>query len=72
MAKVVCEASYQLVKNDRGVMVDGVKLTCSNCGHETFSYGTSERSVRRCIALMSEQCPEGEKNYYVSEDDDGG
>lgn len=72
MAKVACEVSYQQVKNEKGIMVDGVKLTCSRCAHETWSYGTSERSIRRCLALMGEQCPEGENNFYVSEDDNGG
>jgi hypothetical protein len=52
------------------VLVEGVCATCSRCGHETESYGTSDRSVRRCLALMREECPEGQSNYYVAEEDD--
>jgi len=27
-----------------------------------------ERSVRRCLALLREDCPQEEKNYYVTDD----
>jgi hypothetical protein len=50
------------------VMVPSVCATCSRCGHETESYGTSERSVKRCLVLMREECPYGESNFYVADD----
>lgn len=37
--------------------------------HETQSFGTSEASVRRCLALMREECPNGENNFYIAEDE---
>jgi hypothetical protein len=45
-----------------------VIVTCSQCGHQTESYGTGDSSIKRCLALMREECPEGEENYYVAEE----
>jgi hypothetical protein len=44
--------------------IPGVCATCTRCGHETESFGTSERSVNRCLVLMREECPNQEKNFY--------
>jgi hypothetical protein len=57
-----------IVREGSPVMVDGVCATCSRCGHETESYGRSERSVRRCLVLLREECPMGESNFYVADD----
>jgi hypothetical protein len=57
------------LKNDSGIEVDGVEATCLNCDHKTQSFGTGEKSRKRCLVLMREECPEGEENYYK---DDGG
>lgn len=65
--KVECEIETVELEGDHG-MVDGVKATCSKCGHTTESFGTSDRSVRRCLVLMREECPEGEENYYFADD----
>lgn len=65
MARIECETEEVTLENDEGIEVDGVQATCSRCGHETESFGTSERSVKRCLVLMREECPEGENNYYV-------
>lgn len=48
----------------------GVVASCTRCGHETQSYGQEEASVKRCLALLREECPNGESNFYVQEDDD--
>jgi len=66
MAKIECELDYVTLTNDRGIEVEGVKVSCSECGHETESFGTSSASVRRCLALLSEECPEGKRNFYVT------
>lgn len=47
----------------------GVRAECSYCDHVTESVGTGEPSRRRCLALMKEECPEDESNFY---EDDGG
>ncbi len=56
----------------RSVTIDGVagvSATCTDCGNTTESKGESDRSVRRCLALMRETCPEGEDNFYVDADE---
>jgi hypothetical protein len=43
---------------------------CGRCGHTTQSFGTEEKSVKRCLALLREECPEGETgNFYVQADE---
>jgi hypothetical protein len=50
--------------------VVGVKASCSECGHETQSFGTTRDSRTRCLALLRDECPMGESNWYVDEDED--
>lgn len=69
MARVLCKIDEVELENDNGHMIDGVEATCSKCGHSTESFGTSETSVKRCLVLLREECPEGEENYYVNEDE---
>ena len=45
-----------------------VVATCSRCGHETKSFGHREASVIRALALLREECPEGQENFYVTDD----
>ena len=64
--RVECEIDYTELEGDHG-MVDGVTATCNQCGHCTESFGQSEASIKRCLALMREECPTQEANYYVEE-----
>lgn len=48
----------------------GVAAECLQCNHVTESFGTSEKSIRRCLVLMREECPCGEDNFYVDVDED--
>jgi len=66
--KVECEVWETEVENDNGYPQEAVTATCSRCGHETTSYGTSDASRRRCLVLMREECPNDERNFYVEED----
>jgi hypothetical protein len=50
---------------DEGRHVDVVQVTCSRCGHSTRSYGSSDASAKRCLVLLREECPRGERNFYV-------
>lgn len=68
--RVECEVEEITLENAEGYDLPGVRCTCSRCGHETESFGTSDASIRRCLALMREECPEGESNFYVTEDGD--
>jgi hypothetical protein len=47
---------------------DGVQAECSRCGHCEESYGSSEASVKRCLVMLRENCPNNERNFYVSDE----
>lgn len=65
MARVECEVNYETIE-ENGRKGDGVIVTCGDCGICTQSFGTSERSVKRCLVLLKDQCPTGDSNYYVA------
>jgi hypothetical protein len=68
MAKITCTIDETILENGNGQEIPSIVATCSRCGHTTESYGTSERSVNRCLVLMNEECPNGENNFYEEED----
>ena len=57
------------LENDRGYLIDSVEAECSRCGHTTESFGTGEASIKRCLVLLREECPRGESNFYIEEDE---
>jgi hypothetical protein len=69
MRRVECDVE-EIELEGEFTTVPGVQATCRRCGAETESFGTSERSVRRCFVLLREQCPRGEDNYYVPTGED--
>lgn len=68
--RVQAEVEEIELENEEGKTIPSIKAECSRCGHETRSYGTHERSITRCLTLLREECPEGEDNFYYSEDED--
>lgn len=67
--RVECEVSATtVIMGDRPR--EGVCVACTRCGHEVEVAGTSERSVRRGLATLRDECPKDETNFYVTEDDD--
>jgi len=44
--------------------IEGTTARCARCGNTTESYGTDDRSVRRCLVLLRETCPRRESNFY--------
>ena len=68
MAKIKCEIIEDSEPNDYGTETPCIRAICSRCGHETMSYGDSEESIRRCLALMREECPLDENNFYIEDD----
>lgn len=66
--RVEIEIEEVQLTNENGREQAGVRAVCSRCDHETVSFGTSDRSRRRCLVLMREECPQGEENYYVDPD----
>lgn len=65
--KVECEVDYTELENAEGREVPGVIVTCSRCSHSEESFGQGEASVRRCFALLRENCPNREENYYTDQ-----
>jgi len=68
--RVKCTIDTAELENDSGHGVEGIVATCTRCNHETESFGTASASVRRCLALMREECPEGEDNFYLADGQD--
>ena len=64
--KVSCEIEETELEGDHG-MVPSIRASCSLCGHETESFGSSARSIERCLALMRDECPAGKSNFYVAD-----
>ena len=68
--RIECSVEYVDLENDQGRMIPSVRVRCGQCDHETESFGTSARSVRRCLMLLKEECPEGEgDNHYYHADE---
>lgn len=63
---VTCSTEYVELDGDYGP-IDGVELTCNRCGHVEESFGVGSDSIKRCLALMKEECPNGESNWYIEE-----
>lgn len=64
--RVDCNVDEVELEGDYGP-VEGVTVTCSRCHHSTESFGTSDASVKRCLALLREECPKNERNFYVGD-----
>jgi hypothetical protein len=62
--RIACEIEEVLLDGDY-CEVESIRATCSRCDHETESFGTGENSIKRCLVLMREECPNGENNFYV-------
>lgn len=65
MKTVACTVEEVEIENDEGWLVPAVRATCSRCGHQTESFGTSLASVTRCLVRMRRGCPDGEHNFYA-------
>lgn len=64
MARISTQTAHVELDGDYGT-VEGVELTCDRCGHSEESFGTGDASLMRCALLLRENCPRGEKNFYV-------
>jgi len=56
------------LETDDGRTVTGVRATCTCCDSVTEAFGSSTKSVRRALARMREECPEGEDAFYFADD----
>lgn len=68
--RVSCEIEEIEIENENGIDVESINVTCTRCEHSVKCYGRSDRSVRRAMAMLAEQCPEGEHNFYCDESEE--
>lgn len=66
MAKISTTLHYIEVEGDYGP-VEGVELTCDECGLSVESAGTHDGAVKRCAYLLREGCPREESNFYKTD-----
>ena len=62
-----CSVEYTELDNDYGY-TDGVVVTCDRCGRTTESFGTEEGSIKRCLYLLSEECPGRVRIWYYTDE----
>lgn len=61
---VWCHVETVTLEGENGQEIAGILATCPKCGAKTSSFGTSSRSVSRCLALFSEVCEAGTPHFY--------
>jgi len=61
--RVNVEISHTDVEGDYS-QVDGLCLICQRCGHKVEVGGTGGASARRGAAMLRDECPNGESNFY--------
>jgi hypothetical protein len=64
MAEVEAFIDYIELQGDHA-LVASVRATCVQCDHTTESFGTGPGSIKRCLVLLRQECPEDEFNFYV-------
>jgi exodeoxyribonuclease V alpha subunit len=62
---IKADIEESIVTNDNGIEVPCIYATCTKCGHITMAYGNSNESIKAALAMLKEQCPDGENNFYV-------
>lgn len=59
--RVPVEIEEVVLQSEDGHDVDGVVARCSRCDHEIESFGTSEKSIKRCLSTPPGRVPERRK-----------
>ena len=70
MKKVACTVAQTIYRKHKAGRYDKTVVRCSECGHAQESSGSGDGSVRRCLALLKQSCPRGERNFYEVIDED--
>jgi hypothetical protein len=65
MARVSFTVEEEELDGDYDNTVSGLIVTCSRCGHSVEVFGTEDASVKRGAVMLREECPRGDKNFYV-------
>lgn len=71
MARVECKVEECDVEDDDGREVPGICVTCSRCDLESLAFGIGEKSIKRALATLREDCERDEENFYVAEETGG-
>ena len=64
--KIKCRIDEIELESDGGHPMDSVSATCGKCNHSTESFGTTDKSVRRCLLMPRHECPRRNANFYVA------
>ncbi len=51
-----CKVETFKQPNERGILIDSVRVQCPDCQTWTTAFGTAEKSLKRCLWLMTEEC----------------
>lgn len=51
-----CDIEETELVNEQGRSIPGVVATCQGCGAAVEAFGTTERSLKRCMVLMRNNC----------------
>jgi len=66
--RIGCTIEHDVqLEGDHGIVM-GVRATCTCCDAMTEAFGTTSKSVRRCLAQMREECDQGEDAYFFADD----
>lgn len=66
MNEVWCDLTRQLVEGADGQMVPGLVLKCIQCDHAVEVMSQGLPSCKRALAMMREECPKGQSNWYLA------
>lgn len=69
MSQIECEVHFFDKDNGqgRGKTTPAVRITCGKCMYEVEVFGQGSDSIKRGLATLREECPQGKKNWYVEE-----
>ena len=62
--KITVEIEEEELEGDYGSYVQGLRLTCTQCGHEVTVFGTESASARRGAIMLRDECPNTGNNFY--------
>lgn len=68
MARVVCTVVQVDLEGDHSDDVPGIEVTCGRCEHKVECFGQTDRSTKRAMVMLRDECPEGENNFYTTEE----
>ncbi len=68
MKKIPCKIEYGEDYNDYDTTTPTTTAVCGRCGHRITSWGNGDASIRRCLVLLKNECPNQENNFYVTAD----